>query len=133
MAAQDRSPTEGRTQLRDLVRARKAAMGLSYDKLAARCVDPVSGVVTVKSSWLHRLATDLPVQPPEFPVLRGLAAGMDVPLGQVQDAAGAEFFGMDVVWSSSGEARAIVEDLDRLTPLQREQLRVLLNSFTRRE
>lgn len=132
MAAQDRSEV-GRSQLRDLVRDRKGALGLSYDKLAARCVDPTSGEQTVKSSWLHRLATDLPVQIPDFPMLRGLAAGLDVPLGRVQDAAGAEFFGMDVVWAASGEARALVQSTETLTPTQREQLQRLLESFTRQE
>ncbi|MBT2449433.1 XRE family transcriptional regulator [Streptomyces sp. ISL-43] len=133
MAAQDRSPTAGRTQLRDLVRERKGALGLSYDRLAARCIDPESGEQAVKSSWLHRLATDLPVQTPDYAALRGLAAGLDVPLGRVQDAAGAEFFGIDVVWSASGEARALVEGADKLTPTQREQLQRLVDSFTRQE
>jgi transcriptional regulator with XRE-family HTH domain len=133
MAAQDRSPTAGRTQLRDLVRERKAALGLSYERLAARCVDPESGEPTVKSSWLHRLATDLPVQIPDYAMLRGLAAGLDVPLGRVQDAAGAEFFGMDVVWSTSGEARALVKSAESLTATQREQLQRLLESFGQQE
>ncbi|MFD9369609.1 XRE family transcriptional regulator [Streptomyces sp. NPDC060020] len=133
MAAQDRSPVAGRSQLRDLVRERKAALGLSYDRLAARCVDPESGEQTIKSSWLHRLATNLAVQIPDYAMLRGLAAGLDVPLGRIQDAAGAEFFGMDVVWSASGEARALVEGADKLTPTQREQLQRLIESFTRQE
>ena len=129
MAAQDRSET-GRSQLRDLVRDRKGVLGLSYERLAARCIDPETGTQTVKPSWLHRLATDLPVQIPDFPMLRGLAAGLDVPLGRVQDAAGAEFFGMDVVWSASGEAQALVQSTETLTPTQREQLQRLLDSFT---
>lgn len=133
MAAQDRSPTAGRTQLRDLLRERKSALGLSYDRLAARCIDPTSGEQTVKSSWLHRLATDLAVQIPDYAMLRGLAAGLDVPLGRVQDAAGAEFFGIDVVWAASGEARALVEGADKLTPTQREQLQRLVDSFTRQD
>ncbi|AZM91479.1 hypothetical protein [Streptomyces sp. W1SF4] len=132
MAAQDRSATE-RSQLRDLVRDRKDVLGLSYDRLAARCVDPETGVQTVKSSWLHRLATGMAVQIPDFPMLRGLAAGLDVPLGRVQDAASAEFFGMDVVWAASGEARALVKSAETLTPTQREQLQKLLESFTRQE
>ncbi|MFF4576872.1 hypothetical protein ACFY15_00445 [Streptomyces sp. NPDC001373] len=132
MAAQDRSATE-RSQLRDLVRDRKSVLGLSYERLAARCIDPETGEPAVKSSWLHRLATNLPVQIPDFPMLRGLAAGLDVPLGRVQDAAGAEFFGMDVVWSASGEARALVKSTETLTPTQREQLQRLLESFTRQE
>lgn len=131
MATEDRRTSPpGRTHLRDLVRERKAELGLSYQKLAARCIDPETGEQTVRDSWLHRLATDLPVEPPKLPALRGMAAGLDVPLGRVQDAAAAEFFGMDTVWSASGEARALVERADRMTPQQREQLMRLLDTFT---
>ncbi|MEV1094735.1 XRE family transcriptional regulator [Streptomyces sp. NPDC049952] len=131
MAAEERAPHhDARYQLADLVRARKAELDLSYEKLAVRCVDPETGSQTVKSSWLHRLATYLPVQAPDLPALRGLAAGLDVPLGRVQDAAGAQFFGIDVVWSASGDARALVERADRMTAEQREQLMRLLDTFT---
>jgi transcriptional regulator with XRE-family HTH domain len=108
MAEQDRDVLDQtpRTQLRDLVRERKEAAGLSYERLAARCIDPASGEQVIKSSWLHRLLTNLPVQPPDFKMLCGLAVGIDVPLWRVQDAAAAEFLGIDVVWSASGEARA---------------------------
>jgi len=131
MAAEERAPQEdARYQLADLVRARKAELDLSYERLGARCVDPETGEQTVKSSWLHRLATYLPVQAPDLPALRGLAVGLDVPLGRVQDAAGAQFFGIDVVWSASGDARALVERADRMTAEQREQLMRLLDTFT---
>lgn len=134
MAAEERAPQLGtRTQLADLVRERKTQLGLSYERLASRCVDPVTGERTVTSSWLHRLATGLTVQPPSLPDLRGMAAGLDVPLGRVQDAAGAQFFGIDVVWSASGDARALVERADRMTPEQREQLMRLLDTFAPRE
>lgn len=129
MAAENRATPMGRTQLRDLVRERRAALGLSYERLAAQCVDPKSGEQTIKSSWLHRLESGQPVQPPDYPQLRGLAAGMDVPLGRVQDAAGAEFFGIDVVPSRSGMARALLERTDRMTEVQMEQLLRLLDTF----
>lgn len=130
MAAEDQADApERRAQLRDLVRDRKAALGLSYEKLAARCIDPETGKQSVKHSWLHRLATDQPVIAPDLPILRGLATGLGVPLGRVQDAAGSEFLGIDVVWSASGDARAWVERADRLTPQQREQILRLIDSF----
>lgn len=129
MAAERSATPPGRTQLRDLVRERRAELGLSYERLAARCIDPESGEQTMKSSWLHRLENGLTVRPPDVPQLRGLAAGLGIPLARVQDAAGAEFFGMDVVWSRSAEARAWVERADRMTPAQREQLMRLLDAF----
>ncbi|MFE5895875.1 XRE family transcriptional regulator [Streptomyces sp. NPDC056488] len=130
MAAEDRAPAEGRTQLRDLVRQRKESLGLGYERLAARCVDPETGVQTVKYSWLHRLATNKPVEAPDLGQLRGLAAGLEVPLHAMQEAAGAEFFGIDTVWSASGEARALVERADRMTPEQRAQLLRLIETLT---
>lgn len=133
MAAEQDAPPGGRAQLRDLVRERKATLGLSFEKLAVRCIDPKTGKQTVKSSWLHRLATDLSVQAPDLPQLRGLAAGLQVPLYRVQDAAGAEFFGIDTEWSASGEARAFLADADRLTAEQREQIRRLMETMARPE
>lgn len=122
--------TTQRAHLSALVRDRKARLGLSYERLAERCIDPETGEQTVKGSWLHRLAQNKPVIPPELPMLRGLAAGLEVTLGAVQDAAGAQFLGIDTVWSASGEARALVERAERLTPEQREQLSRLLDAFT---
>lgn len=130
MAAQDRAPSPpGRTPFRDLVRDRRAVLGLSYEKLALRCVDPETGEQAVKGSWLHRVETNLSITPPDLPQLRGLANGLNVPLGKVQDAAGGEFFGIDAVWHASGEARALVERADRMTPEQLEQLMRLLDTF----
>lgn len=129
MAAQDRAPSPpGRTPFRDLVRDRRAALGLSYEKLATRCIDVETGV-TLKGSWLHRLESGLPVTPPDLPQLRALARGLSVSLGAVQDAAGSEFFGIDSVWHASGQARALVARADRMTPEQLEQLMRLLDTF----
>lgn len=122
-------PETVRTQLADLVRERKDDLGLSYARLAKRCIDPENGEQSVKDSWLHRLLTGLPVQAPELSVLRGLAAGLGVPLGRIQDAAGAQFFGIDTVWSASGEARALVERANELTPEQRAKLLDLMDAF----
>lgn len=130
MAAEGRVPQpHARTQLADLVRARKDRLRLSYDKLAEACIDPVIGKQSVKSSWLHRLATYQAVLPPDLSQLRGMAVGLKVSLGRVQDAAGAQFFGIDVVWSESSESRALVRRADRMTTEQREQLMRLLDTF----
>lgn len=130
MAAEDRAQSpSARTQLTDLVRERKSTLGLSYDRLAKRCIDPKSGEQTVKSSWLHRLATGERVISPDLEQLRGMAAGLDVPLGRIQDAAGSQFFGIDVVPARSSEVRALVERADRMSPEQMEQLLRLLDTF----
>lgn len=130
MTARDPEATEQRTQLRDIVVQRKEELGLGYERLAARCIDPETGEQTVKSSWLHRLATGKNVQRPDYPTLRGMAAGLGVPVGVLQDAAGAQFFGAEPVFSESAEARAFLADADRLTPTQRAAIRALMRSLT---
>ncbi|MBP5913176.1 hypothetical protein QBA79_36585 [Streptomyces scabiei] len=129
MAARNPRATNGRTQFRDLVVQRKEEIGLGYERLAARCIDPESGEQTVKGSWLHRLVTGENVEPPSYEMLRGMAAGLDVPVGALQDAAGAQFFGAEPVFSESAEARAFLADADRLTPAQRAAIRALMRSL----
>lgn len=130
MTARDPKASGKRTQFRDIVVQRKEELGLGYERLAARCIDPESGEQTIKSSWLHRLATGKPTEPPDYEMLRGLEAGLGVPIGVLQDAAGAQYFGAVKVFSESAEAQAFLEDADRLTPGQREAVRALMRSLT---
>lgn len=130
MTARDPKAAGERTQFRDIVVQRKEELGLGYERLAARCIDPVKGQQTVKSSWLHRLATGETVEPPKVEMLRGMEAGLGVPLAVLQDAASAEFFGAQKVFSESAEAQAFLEDADRLTPAQRAAIRALMKSLT---
>lgn len=129
MAARDPKTAGERTQLRDIVVQRKDELGLGYERLAARCVDPESGTQTVKSSWLHRLATGKPVEAPDYETLRGMAAGLDVSVAVLQDAASAQFFGASKVFSESADAQAFLEDAERLTESQREAIRALMRSM----
>ncbi|MFJ4712681.1 helix-turn-helix domain-containing protein [Streptomyces sp. NPDC088785] len=131
MAAQDTPPPterEDRTQFADLVRQRRAALGLSFKEFAKRAVDPESGEQVTSYSWVHRLESGEPVTPPQLPELRGLARAAEVPLETMQDAAGQQFHGVDPAWSESGEAKAYVRRLERMTPAQREQLMRFLDS-----
>ncbi|GAQ52126.1 helix-turn-helix domain-containing protein [Streptomyces acidiscabies] len=116
-----------RTDLKDLVVRRKQELGLSYEKLAARCV--VAGVQTVKYSWLHRLATGKEVLPPDFATLEGLATGLDVPLTLVQEAAGRQFFRIDTAWSDDQEVRALIHEMGDLDDDDRARLRVMMQSW----
>lgn len=125
MAAKDAPPPmerENRTQFADLIRQRRAALGLSLKDFAANAIDLVSGEQVVTYSWLHRLEKGEPVIPPQLPELRGLARAAQVDLEVLQDAAGQQFHGVDPVWSESGEAKAYVRRLEAMTPEQREQL-----------
>ena len=129
MAARDSRATGERTQLRDFVNQRKEELGLGYERLAARCIDPETGEQTVKSSWLHRLVSGKPVEAPTYEMLRGMAAGLEVSVGVLQDASSAQFFGAERVSPMSAEAGAFLEDADRLTDSQREAVRALMRSL----
>ena len=130
MAAKETAPpTEpnNRTQFADLIRQRRAALGLSLKEFAARALDDGEQVVTY--SWVHRLETGQPVTPPQIEELRGLARAAEVELEVMQDAAGAQFHGVKPVWSESGEAKAYVRRLEAMTPEQREQLMKFLDAI----
>jgi hypothetical protein len=128
MAAEDQQATE-RTQFRDIVVERKEALNLSYAKLAARCIHPVTGEQTVKDSWLHRVATGETVQAPDYDALLGMSEGLQVDIDVLQDAASAQFFGSQKVFVESAEAKAFLEDADRLSPAQREAVQALMRSL----
>lgn len=128
MAADDRKAAR-RTQFRDIVVERKDALGLSYVKLAARCLHPETGEQTVKHAWLHRVATSQPVEAPDYDMLLGMSEGLQVSIDQLQDAASAQFFGTQKIFSESVHGRAFLEDADRLTPAQREAIRALMKSL----
>lgn len=129
MAARDPKAMGGRNQLRDIVAQRKEELGLGYVRLAARCIDPESGEQTIKSSWLHRLATGETIEAPTYEMLRGMAAGLGLSVAELQDAASAQFFGTEKVFGESAEAQAFLEDADRLTPAEREAIRALMKSL----
>lgn len=80
--------------LSDLVRRRRAELGLSLRKFAERCVDPDTGMQEIKFGVVDRLERRESVTPLQLPELRALAAGLQVPLGDVQDAAGEQFLGI---------------------------------------
>jgi hypothetical protein len=121
-----------RTDLSDLVRSRRADLRLGYRTLAAQCVDPTDPKAGPKwtRGTIENLEKARGIKPPPLGALRALAAGLKVPFHRVQEAAGAQFFGLDIVWSTSGDARALVERADRLTPEAREQLLRFIDTLT---
>ncbi|MFE0036782.1 XRE family transcriptional regulator [Streptomyces sp. NPDC059015] len=132
MTADDRGHAlaEGR-QLAELVARRKGELGLSYEALAARCIDPETGEQVVKYSWLHRLATGVQVKAPDVAMLRGMAAGLEVPARMVQDAAASQFFGLDAVYSPDLQVRTMVHHFEDLSPEDRRKILALIEAFRR--
>lgn len=128
MAAEKYAPA--RTDLSDLVRDRRAELRLSLRAVEARgATNPADGKPWIKYSWIDRLEKGEPVIAPQLPQLEALATALEIPLGRIKDAAGAQFFGIDVVWSESNEARALVRRADRMTPEQLDQLRRLIDTI----
>jgi transcriptional regulator with XRE-family HTH domain len=125
-----------RTQLTDLVRDRRAELHLSLDRLAERCIDPDPESDTVlKSSWLHRLVNGLPVIPPQLPQLRALAAGLDLELSVIQNAAAAQFLGIDQsagpLWSQDRSAQLLTAGMEDLSVDDLKDLADLLEVWNR--
>lgn len=126
----EQDETRARTHLSDLVRDRRAELRLALRHIEERTTDPDTGEVLIKRGWLQRLEKNEPgVIPPRLPELEALARALELPLGRVQDAAGAQFMGIDSVWSESGEVRALARQLERYTPEQRQQLARLIEAF----
>ncbi|MFC5720346.1 XRE family transcriptional regulator [Streptomyces gamaensis] len=122
---------EQRTDLSDLVRDRRAELKLGLRVLADRCTDPESGE-QLKFGWLHRLEKREPVIPPQLPGLRALAAGLELPLSVVQEAAGAQFMGIvSDVWSEDEGARALVAYYGEMNDVERRQLAAMVEAFVR--
>ncbi|MFD7224801.1 XRE family transcriptional regulator [Streptomyces sp. NPDC059883] len=112
----------------DLVRDRRAELGLSLRKLADLCIDPEDpGEPLWKFAVINRLERHLPVIPPQLPELRALAAGLSLPLWKVQGAAGAQFFGIDTVWSDA--VRALVQDYESMPPDDQKRARQLMRAW----
>ena len=123
---------DARTDLTDLLRTRRADLGLAYERLGQRCVDPETGT-RVSGSWLHRLETGLPVNAPTLEQLRAIAAGLGLPLANLQDAAGAQFLGIVAVHPEvSPSARILLLHAEGLSPDDLETLVDIAESLKRR-
>lgn len=120
----------GRTDLSDLLRNRKEELGKSYRELAAACVDPddPQGGSLWTRGTLENLLKGAGVKPPTLPHLRALHAGFQLPLGQIQEAAGSQFFGIDSVWSEDQTVRALVHDYRDMSPEDQAWVRAIVQS-----
>ncbi|MFM9368166.1 XRE family transcriptional regulator [Streptomyces sp. Da 82-17] len=118
------------TELRDLVRNRRAELRLSLRALAERCVDPEDP--DAGPLWNHATLGNLEtktIKAPRLPELRALAAGLDVPLGLVQEAAGRQYLGIDTVWADDRETRTMVHAYRELDPDDRAKIRAIIESW----
>jgi transcriptional regulator with XRE-family HTH domain len=117
-------------ELRQLVKARRQELRLSYTSLAAACVDGESGA-SVSVGWLHRLETGEPVIAPSVEVLAALSVGLRLDLVRLQEAASAQFFGLRLPPEASGEPAEILRALAVLPERQRQALADLVRVVAR--
>ncbi|WP_330349632.1 XRE family transcriptional regulator [Streptomyces sp. NBC_00582] len=124
-----------RTDLSDLVRTRRAELGLSLRALALRCINPErpeAGPV-VDHNWIDRLEKGILKDIPDYARLAGLHNGLQVPLDLVREAAGAQFWGMDTVWSDDGAVRALVHNFRDMSPEDQAWVQAIIQARRTRE
>lgn len=96
-----------RTDLTDLLDSRMGELGLSYRTLEARTADPEDRSEQPKPQWargtLENLRKGRKIKAPKPEQVRGLAAGLQLPVRLVEDATRAQFFDVDAVRAGGGE------------------------------
>lgn len=120
-----------RTDLLDLVRARMKDLGVSARALAIKIIDPEdpdAGPVWSRPTCANFL-TGKPVKPPKLPELRALASALDLPLRDVQNAAAAQYFGMDAVYSPDGKGRALLHRIKNLSPEDQQKVQAFIDDL----
>lgn len=121
---------ETRMRLSDLVTERRARLKISLVTLAERCVAPETGASVVKPGWLHRLEKRQPVTPPDATQLQALAVGLQMPLREVQDAAGEQFLGIVTMnLDEGGRIRALMHRAGALSDEDLQRLLAIAETF----
>lgn len=114
-----------RSQLADLVRSRIRELELSSRALADAC-----GPLWSRGT-LDNLLAGREIKPPTLPRLAALANGLQLPLGPVQEAAGAQFLGIDTIWSQDGEVRTLVIGYLEMDPEDQRRVAEIVESRRR--
>lgn len=120
-----------RTDFADLVRERRAELGISLRELEARAIDPESGE-QAKFGWISKLELGKSVTPPSEGLLVAFAVGLSLPLQTVQEAAAAQFFGLVTpVWSEDHTTRVLVARIGEMDAEARKQFADIAETFAR--
>jgi len=121
-----------RTDFSDLVRDRRAELGISLRELESRALDPETGE-QARFGWISKVEKRRPVDAPAPAVLRALAAGLGLPLRVLQEAAAAQFLDMAAtVWSDDRTTRVLAARIEEMTAEERQQLADIAETFARR-
>jgi hypothetical protein len=121
-----------RTDFADLVKARVEELGISVRALAAQCVDPEpelqpEGERNEGPLWtrgtLQNLINGERVKAPGAAELRALAAGLRLNVRALQDAAAAQYFDRDAVYTPDERVRTMIYHFEELS--EEDQVKVL--------
>lgn len=121
---------ERRTDFGDLVRERRAELGLSLRELEQAAVDPETGE-PARFGWINKVEKHRPTDAPSEEQLRALAVGLRLPLRSLQQAAAAQYFGM--VWSEDRSTRVLVARYSEMSPEEKAQLEAIAETFSARK
>lgn len=129
--------TEQRTDFSDLLRRRRAELGLSLRDMEGRSVNPETGI-QAKFGWLSKVENGKPVDTPKEDLIKALSIGYRLPEEVLKAAAAAQFLGYDpasesdVVWSGDLSTRIIVAHVEGMSEEDRRQLADIAETFARR-
>ena len=125
--------TEQRTDFADLVRQRRAELNISVRRLAEQSVDHDTGERPFKFGWVSKLERGESTDAPSEAILRALHIGLGLPLRVVQEAAAAQYLGMQSqVWSEDRTTRVLAARIEEMSAEERRQLADIAETFARR-
>lgn len=118
------------SELNDLVKRRRAELGISLRTLAERSIDPATGE-QAKFGWISKLERGQRTDAPSEGVVAALAIGLELPTRAVQQAAAAQYLGLRDVWSGDHTARVLVARIEEMSQADRAQLAAIAETFAR--
>ncbi|MFG2372618.1 XRE family transcriptional regulator [Streptomyces sp. NPDC048504] len=122
-----------RSDFTDLVRDRRAELGISLRDLEERSIDPGPPPTQAKFGWLSKVERGKPIDTPPLPLLRALSIGLRLPLPVLQEAVASQFLGMTApVWSHDRSTRILAARIEEMTAEERRQLAEIAETFARR-
>lgn len=122
------------TDFTDLVRERRAELGISLRELEERSIDPEGTGTQAKFGWLSKVENGKPIDTPSLAQLRALKEGLQLPLPVLQEAVAAQFLGMQTrdVWSRDRSTRILAARIEEMNATERRQLAEIAETFARR-
>lgn len=126
-----------RTDFSDLVRERRAELGLSLRDLEARSIDPEpeegDEPEQAKFGWISKVEKNQRIDIPTAGLCRALAEGLQLPRRVVAGAAAAQYLQSDpFVWSDDRTTRVLAARIEEMTAEERLQLAAIAETFARR-